>query len=81
MGKEQQLIHLYSGSKINAISIKEFLEENDIPSFIRDDHQSGNLAGFGAALPEYGTSLYVKKEDYMQAQVLLTKYLNALEDD
>ena len=78
MGHEQQLIHLYTGSQINAISIKEFLEESDIPSFIRDDHQSGNLAGFGAALPDHGTSLFVRKKDYMQAKVLLERYLNSI---
>ena len=82
MAKEElQLIHLYAGSQINAISIKEFLEENGIPCFIRDDHQSGNLAGFGAALPEHGTSLFVTKKDYMRATVFLNRYLDALGPD
>ncbi|MFP4018839.1 MAG: putative signal transducing protein [Bacteroidales bacterium] len=78
MGKEEQLIHLYTGSQINAISIKEFLQENGIVSFVRNDHHSGNLAGFGAALPDSGTSLFVKKKDYMEANVLVNRYIDSI---
>ncbi|MFO8236497.1 MAG: DUF2007 domain-containing protein [Bacteroidales bacterium] len=81
MGTEDQLIHLYTGSQINAIFIKEFLEENGIAAFIRNDHHSGNLAGFGAALPDSGTSLFVKKKDFMEANILLKRYIESLPDD
>jgi hypothetical protein len=80
MGKEDQIIQLYTGSNINAISIKEFLEENEIPSFIRDDLYSGSIAGFGAALPGQDTSLFVRKKDFMQAKILLERYLNSMKD-
>lgn len=81
MKKEEQLIYLYTCSEITAISLKEFFEDNGIACFIRNDMYSGNIAGFGAALPGSDTRVYVKKRDFMQAKVLLQRYLNALESE
>ena len=81
MGKEQQLIHLYTCSEIDALAIKEFLNDNGIACFLRNDMQSGNLAGFGAALPGSDTRLFVTKNDFMQAKVLLDEYLDAINND
>ena len=81
MGKEQQLIHLYTCSEIDAFAIKEFLEDNGIACFLRNDMQSGNLAGFGAALPGSDTRLFVTKNDFMQAKVLLEEYLKAINNE
>jgi len=81
MGKEQQLIHLYTCSEIDAFAIKEFLEDNGIACFLRNDMQSGNLAGFGAALPGSDTRLFVTKNDFMQAKVLLEEYLDAISNN
>jgi len=81
MGKEQQLIHLYTCSEIDAFAIKEYLEDNGIACFLRNDMQSGNLAGFGAALPGSDTRVFVTKNDFMQAKVLLDEYLDAINND
>lgn len=81
MGKEQQLIHLYTCSEIDAFAIKEFLDDNGIACFLRNDMQSGNLAGFGAALPGSDTRVFVTKNDFMQAKVLLEEYLDAINNN
>jgi hypothetical protein len=39
---------------------------------------SGNLAGFGAALPGSDTRVFVTKKDFMRAKVLLEDYLDAI---
>jgi hypothetical protein len=81
MGKEEQLIHLYTCSQIDALALKEFLEGNNIACFLRNDMYSGNIAGFGAALPGSDTRVFVAKKDFMQAKVLLGEYLNAIDND
>jgi len=73
------LTHLYTGSQINVAFVKEFLDENAIPSFIRNDMHSGITAGFGAAIPGSETRLFVKKKHFMEARILLDKYLKARE--
>jgi hypothetical protein len=79
MGHEEQLTYLYTDSLINVAFVKEYLEENAIPSFIRNDMHSGITAGFGAAFPGSETKLFVKKKHFMQARILLDKYLQARE--
>jgi len=79
MGQEEQLTHLYTDSQINVAFVKEFLEENAIPCFIRNDMHSGITAGFGAAIPGSDTKLFVKKKHFMEARILLDKYLQARE--
>lgn len=80
MGPEDRLTHLYTGSQINAGFIKIYLEEHYIPCFIRNDMHSGITAGFGAALPGIETKVFVKKKHFMQARVLLSKYLKARDE-
>ena len=80
MGPEDQLTHLYTGSQINTGFIKIYLEEHYIPCFIRNDMYSGIAAGFGSPLPGSETKVFVKKKHYMQANVLLNRYLKAREN-
>ncbi|MBS3769141.1 MAG: DUF2007 domain-containing protein [Bacteroidales bacterium] len=75
MRPEDQLTYLYTASQINAGFIKLYLEEHYIPCFIRNDMHSGITAGFGAALPGSETKVFVKKKHFMQARVLLNRYL------
>jgi len=79
MGKEEQLTHLYTCSEIDALAIQDFLGDNDIACFLRNDLYSGNIAGFGAALPGSDTRIFVARKDYMQAKVLLNKYIDAMD--
>jgi hypothetical protein len=80
MGTEDQLTYLYTASQVNAGFVKIYLEDHGIPCFIRNDMHSGISAGFGAALPGSETKIFVKKKHYMQAKVLLNKYLQAREE-
>ncbi len=77
MKKEEQLTHLYTGSKINTLFIKDYLADNEISSYIRDDYNSGITAGFGSVFPQNGVRLFVQKKDYMRARILLEQYLNS----
>lgn len=79
MGQEEQLTYLYTDSLINTAFLKEFLEEHAIPCFIRNDMHSGVAAGFGAAFPGSESKLFVKKKHFMQARLLLDKYLQSRE--
>lgn len=80
MGTEDQLTFLYSDSEINTGFIRSYLDDHDIPCFIRNDMQSGISAGFVAALPGSETRIFVKKKHYMKARILLDKYLQAREN-
>ncbi|MEF8809507.1 MAG: DUF2007 domain-containing protein [Bacteroidales bacterium] len=80
MRPEDQLTYLYTASQINAGFIKLYLEEHYIPCFIRNDMHSGITAGFGAALPGSETKVFVKKKHFMQARVLLNRYLKEREE-
>jgi len=43
------LIKIFSGSEILAFGLKEKLEEKEIEVVMKDNIQSGRLAGFGTA--------------------------------
>jgi hypothetical protein len=80
MGEEEQLTHLYTDSLINTSFVKEYLQEHGIPCFIRNDMHSGITAGFGAAIPGSESKIFVKKRHFMQARILLEKYLQARQE-
>ena len=46
---QQDYIKIFSGSAIDVLSIKHALLEKNIIPVIRDQSESGRLAGFGAA--------------------------------
>lgn len=58
---------LYSGSVINAEFISSVLEENGIPSLIRNFQEESLAAGWAASATNGEASVYVHAKDYFDA--------------
>lgn len=65
-------IKVYSGSAITVNRLASLLEENDIPSMIRDNPESGRVAGFG--VPENSVELFVNTSDQERAHQIIEEY-------
>ena len=59
---ESNYIKIYTGSFIIAQLIVDQLEAIGISPVVKDETESGRLAGFGASVPGY-QELYVRKEE------------------
>lgn len=55
-------IKVFSGSQIEALSIKQKLEERGVEPIIKDGFESARLAGFGNT--DAAVELYVTAEDF-----------------
>jgi hypothetical protein len=69
MKKEHNLIRVFTGDEISAIYLKGELEKIGIPSMIRNDFQSGAVAGFGG-VPS-AIDLYIQEKDLEEARPLI----------
>jgi hypothetical protein len=49
--EEEDYKRIYTGSEVNVMHLQNILEEQDIPSRVRNDFDSGLRAGFGGGLP------------------------------
>jgi len=58
MGDRDELVHLFTGSEVDVERLKSELEANGIKVLIRNDFQSGVMAGFGG-----GTKMNVSKNN------------------
>lgn len=62
-------IKIYTGSSILINRIVSLLDENNIPSLVRDNEESGRLAGFG--VPQNSVELFVYGSDVDEAQKIM----------
>ena len=51
MSSEDEFKRLYTGSQVNVKYLQSLLEEQKIPTIVRDEFQSGLRGGFGGGLP------------------------------
>lgn len=51
MSSEEEYKRVYTGSDVNVQYLKSLLEEEGIPTRVRNDFDSGLRAGFGGGLP------------------------------
>ncbi|MGB7842617.1 MAG: DUF2007 domain-containing protein [Salinimicrobium sp.] len=51
MDSEGEYKRIYTGSEVNVLHLQNLLSEEDIPSRVRNDFDSGLRAGFGGGLP------------------------------
>ena len=63
------LIKIFSGSEILAYGLKEKLEEKEIEVVMKDNIQSGRLAGFGTS--DLAVELFIQEKEYGKAHPVL----------
>ncbi|MDP2175562.1 MAG: DUF2007 domain-containing protein [Bacteroidota bacterium] len=64
------MLKIYEGSQIEALGCQNLLLENNIESVLKDNIQSGILAGFGTS--GMAVELYVNEDDFEEALALLS---------
>ena len=66
-----ELIHIYSGSLINAQFIGNILDENNIKCMVKDDYQNSIIAGWVSPGSENSVRVFVAKKDVEAAKEII----------
>jgi hypothetical protein len=66
-----ELIHIYSGSFLNAQFIANVFEENNIKYMVKDDYQNSIIAGWVSPGSENSIRVFVAKKDVEAAKELI----------
>lgn len=66
MDSEDDYKRIYTGSEVNVLHLQNLLSEEDIPTRVRNDFDSGLRAGFGGGLPGQ-VLLFVRSSHYEKA--------------
>ncbi len=71
-----ELVHIFSGSFINAQFISNVLDENNIKCIVKDDYQNSIIAGWVSPGSENSIRVFVAKKDFKAAKELIKKALD-----
>ena len=63
-----ELMHIYSGSFLNAQFIANVLDENNIKCMVKDDYQNSIIAGWVSPGSENSVRVFVAKKDVQAAK-------------
>ena len=66
-----ELIHIYSGSLINAQFIENVLDKNNIKCMVKDDYQNSIIAGWVSPGSENSVRVFVAKKDVEAAKEVI----------
>ena len=66
-----ELIHIYSGSFLNAQFIANVLDENNIKCLVKDDYQNSIIAGWVSPGSENSIRVFVAKKDVEAAKEVI----------
>ena len=66
-----ELIHIYSGSFLNAQFIANILDENNIKCMVKDDYQNSIIAGWVSPGSENSIRVFVAKKDVEAAKEVI----------
>lgn len=66
MNEEEEYKRVYTGSEVNVQHLQNLLQEQGIPTRVRNDFDSGLRAGFGGGLPGQ-VLLFAKSNHYEKA--------------
>ena len=80
MNDHDHSIRIFTGSEIDALALRALLEETGISSMIRNEYQSGMLAGFVAGFPSE-SELYISDADREAAEPILAGFLTGSEQE
>lgn len=72
MERKIKLVHV--GSLITLRAIQKHLDDENIPSMVKDIVESGRLAGFGTS--NSADELYVFERDFDQAKKVIEEFSN-----
>lgn len=70
-------INVFTGSTILTNRLAFLLDENEIPSLIKDQKESGRLAGFGAT--GNSSELFIYTTDFEKAKNIIEKFKKEIE--
>lgn len=76
MEDRDELVHLFTGSEVDVELLKGELEANGIKVLIRNDFQSGVMAGFGGGVPS-AIDIYVAASDKEKAGEIRDNIMNS----
>ena len=68
-----ELIHIYSGSFLNAQYVANVLDENNIKCMVKDDYQNSIIAGWVSPGSENSIRVFVAKKDVKAAKEVIKK--------
>ena len=63
-----ELVHIYSGSFLNAQFVANVLDENNIKCRVKDDYQNSIIAGWVSPGSENSVRVFVSKKDVDEAK-------------
>ena len=66
-----ELIHIYSGSFLNAQFVANVLDENNIKCMVKDDYQNSIIAGWVSPGSENSIRVFVAKKDIEAAKEVI----------
>ena len=72
-----EYVNIFTGSSILTSRVRSLLEEEGISSIVKDDMESGRLAGFGA--PLNSSQLFILESDYENAKPVIESFHKEIE--
>ena len=66
-----ELIHIYSGSFLNAQFVANVLDENNIKCMVKDDYQNSIIAGWVSPGSENSVRVFVANKDVEAAKEVI----------
>lgn len=66
------LIKIFSGSEILALSLKEKIEAAGVDVVLKDNIQSGRLAGFGTS--DLAVELFIEQNNYTKVHTVIENF-------
>ena len=66
-----ELIHIYSGSFLNAQFVANVLDENNIKCIVKDDYQNSIIAGWVSPGSENSVRVFVANKDVEAAKEVI----------
>lgn len=65
-------VQVFTGTSILTNRLAYLLDEANIPTLVKDQKESGRLAGFGAT--EYSSELHIYKSDYERSKNIIEDF-------